>query len=94
MLVHPPVCQFVFPPVVQVFFLDSSGQTRRLCQINTKWWAWPWLGALSGAGVRVTGATCRPCGRKPRKTWRLRRDPRRIGRRTESDSTLADLSAG
>ena len=53
MLVHPPVCQFVFPPVIQVFFLDSSGQTRRLCQINTKWWAWPWLGALSGAGVRM-----------------------------------------
>ena len=94
MLVHPPVCQFVFPPVIQVFCTDTSGRTRCLCQINTKWRAWPWLGALSGAGVRVTGATCRPCGRKPHKTWRLRRDPRRIGRRTEGDSTLADLSAG
>ena len=69
MLVHPPVCQFVFPPVTQVFFLDSSGQTRRLCQINTKWWAWPWLGALSGAGVRATGATYRPCGRTSLAPW-------------------------
>jgi hypothetical protein len=42
--VHPPVCQFVFPPVAQVLCTDSSGPALRLCQINTEWRAWPWLG--------------------------------------------------
>lgn len=59
-LVHPPVDRFVFPPVIQIFRTDCSGQARRLCQIKTEQRAWPWLGALSGAAVWDETETASP----------------------------------